>query len=114
MGKEYNTVERAEKKKKVVVVGGGPSGMEAARVSALRGHDVTLYEEGKKLGGLLPVAAVVKGTELEDLPAMISYLERQINKLGVKINLETKVDAAISNAMGFGGHNATVVIKRYK
>ena len=45
MGTPYNTIERAEKKKKVLVIGGGPAGMEAARVSALRGHDVTLYEQ---------------------------------------------------------------------
>jgi 2,4-dienoyl-CoA reductase (NADPH2) len=99
MGKEYNTIEKAEKKKKVVVVGGGPAGMEAARVAALRGHDVTLYEEGKRLGGLMPVAVVVKGIEQEDLPAMIDYLQRQITKLGVKINLETRVDAAAIEAI---------------
>ncbi|OGN96331.1 MAG: hypothetical protein A2Y89_02995 [Chloroflexi bacterium RBG_13_51_18] len=93
MGKEYNTIEKAGKKKSVVVVGGGPAGMEAARVAALRGHDVTLYEEGKRLGGLLPIAAVVKGTKQEDLPSMINYLQRQITRLGVKINLETRADA---------------------
>ena len=87
MGKTYNTVEKAAKKKRVVVVGGGPAGMEAARVAALRGHDVTLFEKADKLGGLLPVATVVKGTDLEDLPAMERYLERQLNKLGVNINL---------------------------
>ncbi len=94
MGKEYNTIEKASKKKRVVVVGGGPAGMEAARVAALRGHEVMLYEGSSQLGGLLPVAAVVKGTELEDLPAMIRYLKRQLKKLGVKINLGEKVDAA--------------------
>jgi 2,4-dienoyl-CoA reductase (NADPH2) len=87
MGKPYNTIEKAAKKKRVVVVGGGPAGMEAARVAALRGHDVTLLEKANKLGGLLPVASIVKGTALEDLPAMVHYLERQINKLGVNINL---------------------------
>ena len=46
----------------VVVVGGGPSGMEAARVMALRGHDVTLYEKEAYLGGLLNMAALVKGS----------------------------------------------------
>ena len=83
MGKEYNTVEKAKKKKKVVVIGAGPAGMEAARVAALRGHDVTLYDGSGKLGGLLPLAAVVKGTELEDLPSIIKYFKRQLENLGV-------------------------------
>jgi len=91
MGKEYNTVEKAAKKKKVVVVGAGPAGMEAARVAALRGHDVTLYDAGGKLGGLLPIAAVVKGTELEDLPKIIKYFRNQLEKLGVKMALGKKV-----------------------
>jgi 2,4-dienoyl-CoA reductase (NADPH2) len=87
MGADRNTVEKAPRRKRVVVVGGGPAGMEAARTAALRGHDVTLFEKEPKLGGLMPVAAVVKGTELEDLPAMVRYLGRQIIKLGVKVNL---------------------------
>ncbi len=99
MGKEYNTVGEAKKKKKVVVVGGGPAGMEAARVAALRGHDVTLYDEGAKLGGLLPVAAVVKGTEQEDLPSMIDYFQRQLTQLGVDIKLGERVDAAAIEAV---------------
>jgi 2,4-dienoyl-CoA reductase (NADPH2) len=93
MGKPYNTIEKAAKKKRVVVVGSGPAGMEAARVAALRGHEVTLYEGSGKLGGLLPVAAVVKGTELEDLPAIIRYLKRQMKQLGVKIKAGKKIDA---------------------
>jgi 2,4-dienoyl-CoA reductase (NADPH2) len=87
MGKEYNVIEKAEKKKKVVVVGAGPAGLEAARVAALRGHDVTLYDTQGKIGGLLPIAAMVKGTELEDLPAMVRYFKRQLKKLGVQVVL---------------------------
>ena len=66
--------------KKVLVVGGGPAGMEAARVAALRGHRVTLYEKEGALGGLLPLATMIKGTEIEDLPKISRYLERQVTK----------------------------------
>jgi 2,4-dienoyl-CoA reductase (NADPH2) len=90
-----NTLKKSRKPKRVMVVGGGPAGMEAARVAALRGHDVTLYEKSGKLGGLMPVAALVKGTRPEDLPALIRYLIIQITKLGVKINLNTEVNSAL-------------------
>jgi len=83
MGSTKYTVDKADKKKKVLVIGGGPAGMEAARVAALRGHNVTLIEKNK-LGGLLPVAAVVKGIELENLPKMVRYFETQLKKLGIK------------------------------
>lgn len=83
-GEEEYVIKPASTKKKVVVVGGGPAAMEAARVAAIRGHEVILYEKEKELGGLLPMAAMVKGTEVEDIPAMISYLKNQIRKAGVK------------------------------
>ena len=87
MGLPVNTVEKSATKKKVVVIGGGPSGMEAARVSALRGHDVTLIEEQTILGGLLPIAAMVKGPHPEDVTLIIKYLSEQIRKQGVKVEL---------------------------
>jgi 2,4-dienoyl-CoA reductase (NADPH2) len=94
MGKDYNTIEKAAKKKKVVVIGAGPAGLEAARVAALRGHEVTLYDKLTRVGGLLPIAAMVKGTELEDLPSMVRYFMRQITGLGVKMNLGKAVSPA--------------------
>lgn len=99
MGTESYIVDKAPKKKKVVVVGGGPAGMEAARVSALRGHDVTLIEKTSKLGGLLPLATLIKGSDLEDLPALIKYLSSQIEKLGVKIELGREADASMIQQM---------------
>ena len=78
---------KAYKKKKVVVVGGGPAGMEAARTAALRGHDVTLVEKGSQLGGLVPLAGLIKGLELEDLPGLVEYLKTQVAKNGVKVEL---------------------------
>ena len=86
-GSEDYQIKPAAKKKKVLIIGGGPGGMEAARVAALRGHQVVLYEKEPKLGGLLPLAALVKGTEIEDLPALIKYLEGQLTKLKVEVKL---------------------------
>lgn len=95
MGLPVNKIEKAEKKKKVLVIGGGPSGMEAARVSALRGHDVTLYEKAPILGGLLPIASMVKGPHPEDVTLIIRYLSQQIRKLGVKIVLGKEANVSV-------------------
>ncbi len=88
--REFNELIPAEKRKKVMVIGGGPGGMEAARVAALRGHDVTLYEIGPKLGGGLLLAATPPGKSkwlwLRD------YLETQLKELGVRVVLNTEVD----------------------
>jgi 2,4-dienoyl-CoA reductase (NADPH2) len=88
-------IAATDKKKKVVVIGGGPAGMEAARVAATRGHAVTLFEKSSQLGGLLPLAAMVKGLEVEDLPAITKYLKGQITKLSVKIRFGTEVTSSI-------------------
>ena len=94
LGTESYLIDRAAEKKKVVVIGGGPAGMEAARVSALRGHEVTLLEKSSYLGGLLPLAALIKGTDLEDLPALVDYLKTQLAELGVKVKLRTEATAS--------------------
>ncbi len=72
----------AEKTKRVAIIGGGPAGMETARVCALRGHDVTLFEK-RKLGGALHEASVPEFKS--DIRFFIQYLQTQIRKLNVNV-----------------------------
>jgi 2,4-dienoyl-CoA reductase-like NADH-dependent reductase (Old Yellow Enzyme family)/thioredoxin reductase len=79
---EYPVTE-AVRRKKVLVIGGGPSGMEAARVAALRGHKVTLYEKNERLGGNLVLAAFAP--HKDPIRLFAEYLENQVRKLGVEV-----------------------------
>ena len=75
--------------KRIVVIGGGIAGMEAARVAAIRGHDVTLYEKETSLGGMIKCAAVPEFKN--DLKRLLAWYERQIRKTGVQVKLGTMV-----------------------
>ena len=97
--KEYE-IKPAAQKKKVMVVGGGPAALEAARVAALRGHEVSLCTTMSKLGGSMLVAAVVKGAEKEDLIGFARYYETQMKKLGVKVHLNTEVTPDMVRKVG--------------
>jgi 2,4-dienoyl-CoA reductase (NADPH2) len=99
-GAESERFAAAAKVKKVVVAGGGPAGMEAARVMALRGHDVTLFEKEAYLGGLLHMAALVKGTEIFDLPGLIEYCRGQLGKLGIKVRLGEEYSPSVHASFG--------------
>ena len=83
----------AARKKQVIVVGGGPAGMEAARVAALRGHDVSLYEERSELGGQL-VSAVIPPSKNRIQP-FLEYLRRGVTKAGVKVQTGQAVTSAM-------------------
>ena len=73
------------KQKKVLVIGGGPGGLEAARVSALRGHKVMLWEKASKLGGQINLAAIPPMKQ--ELSKWIIYLSTQVKKAQVKVEL---------------------------
>jgi NADPH-dependent glutamate synthase beta subunit-like oxidoreductase len=83
--------------KKVMVIGGGPGGMEAARIAAARGHDVTLYEKNGALGGLLEFSSRIKGPH-ENLEDLRAYLTKQQEVNGVNVVLNKEVDAAFINS----------------
>jgi 2,4-dienoyl-CoA reductase-like NADH-dependent reductase (Old Yellow Enzyme family)/thioredoxin reductase len=82
----------AAKPKKVLVVGGGPAGMEAARVTAKRGHKVTLWEKDTRLGGQLVQAAIPP--HKDRIGPLAEYLEAQLRKLGVEVQLGKEATVA--------------------
>ena len=77
--------------KKILVVGGGPAGLEAARVSAERGHEVTLAEAGDRLGGQFSLAGMQpRRGQIIDL---LDWYARQLSQLGVEIRLNAFLEA---------------------
>ena len=82
----------AEKSKNVVVVGGGLAGCEAARIAAQRGHKVTLFDTGKRLGGQLNLAVRAPGRD--DFEDQIYFEENEMERVGVDVRLQTHADIA--------------------
>lgn len=85
---ELATVTPAAASKRVLVVGGGVAGLEAARMAALRGHRVTLCEKTGELGGQVLLAA--RAPHRADYAGIIRFLTRQVEKLGVELQLKTE------------------------
>ena len=78
-------------RRKVVVVGAGPAGLEAARVSALRGHEVVLFEAASEPGGQIVLAA--KATWRGDLLGIAQWLASEVEHLGVTLHLNRYAEA---------------------
>ncbi len=92
--REYYEIRPAARPKRILVVGGGPAGMEFARVAALRGHEVTLYEKQDRLGGLVNLASAFPHLRTRDLRNIVIYLRAQLEKLGVPVVLHHEVTPA--------------------
>ena len=82
--------------KKVVILGGGMAGLEAARVAALRGYEVDLYEKEEVLGGQINIAAVPP--RKEELLRSVAYYECILPALGVKLHLNAQATVEQMNA----------------
>lgn len=95
-GKEGQlSLDKAARPKKVMVVGGGPAGMEAARVAALRGHQVTLYEKQARLAGSLLFANTVH----PDNDRLLACLLAEIKGLPIQVKLRQEVTPALVDAV---------------
>ena len=88
LGNEYrdeNIIHTTADQKKILVIGAGPSGMESARLLAMRGHHVEVWEKDKDIGGTLRVAALA----YEPNGRLINYLKNSLDELGVKIKMRS-------------------------
>lgn len=88
-GRERDTrILPSPQSRKVLVIGGGPAGMEAARILALRGHRVVLYEKKARLGGQVNLAVIPP--HKEELQNLLDYLVSQMETLKVRTCLGTE------------------------
>ena len=91
-------ISGARAKRRVVVVGGGPAGLEAARISAARGHEVLLLEAADRLGGQVALAA--RAGWRREIGGVTDWLASEIGHLGVHVRLSTHADRDAVTALG--------------
>jgi N-methyl-L-proline demethylase len=109
-------IPKAESKKKIVVVGAGPGGLEAARVSAERGHDVTVFEAADKPGGQIRLTALSK--RKSEMIGIIDWRKAQCDQKGVQFRfntyaeeIEVKAEEPDAIIIATGGLPHTQVLK---
>ena len=77
-------------KRKVVIVGGGPAGMEAARICAERGHDVTMFEAQEQIGGQITLAS--KAPQRDQIAGITRWYQLELTRLEIDLRLGTRAD----------------------
>lgn len=108
------SIKPADVKKNVVIVGAGLAGLEAARVAAIRGHHVDVYEKADKIGGQINIAAVPP--RKSDILRATEYYEKILPGMDVTIHLNTEATKEIMNAadaviVAVGAHDITLPIE---
>lgn len=89
----FGTLKITRRPKSVMIVGGGPGGLKAAAVAASRGHDVTVYEAGRRIGGQVLLAEQLPGRA--EFGGAITNLIAETERVGVKFELDTRVEAGL-------------------
>jgi len=80
---QFGVRSEAKHKKRIMVIGGGPAGMKAAAVAAERGHEVTLYERGSRLGGQALLAQLLP--DRHEFGGLIDNLKKEVQAVGVQV-----------------------------
>ncbi|HEX4242339.1 MAG TPA: FAD-dependent oxidoreductase [Steroidobacteraceae bacterium] len=88
----FGSLPAAARRRKVMIIGGGPAGMKAAVIGAQRGHDVTLYEAERRLGGQALLAQMLPGRA--EFGGLITNLQRELELAQVPVHRGVRIDAA--------------------
>ncbi len=108
------SIKPADAKKNVVIVGAGIAGLEAARVAAIRGHHVDVYEKEDHIGGQIQIAAVPP--RKAEILRSVEYYEQILPNMDVEIHLNTEATKEVMNAadaviVAVGAHDITLPIE---
>jgi hypothetical protein len=94
----FGKIKPASPPRRIMVVGGGPAGMKAAAIAKQRGHDVTLFEAGPRLGGQALLAQLLP--DRSEFGGLITNLERELQLNQVPVRLSTAVDLDLAETFG--------------